>query len=199
MILENNYWFFENVLSEVECNDIITKYANEPLADAVVIGDSNEQKIEYEKRKSKVCFIEERELFERISNVLVTANRNACWNFEIDCAQEIQFAEYSTGNYFDWHVDQIPLPRTMDLNDKFKNKTRKLTVCVALNNKEEYTGGNLEIGISQNGEVVPETCKAMDYKGSAIVFPSFLQHRVTEILSGKRFSLVMWGCGDAFR
>jgi len=30
------------------------------------------------------------------------------------------------------------------------------------------------------------------------VFPSFLYHRVQPVTSGKRYSLVIWNCGNPF-
>ena len=35
--------------------------------------------------------------------------------------------------------------------------------------------------------------------GTAVLFPSFIQHRVTEITRGTRYSLVGWVNGKPFR
>ena len=36
-------------------------------------------------------------------------------------------------------------------------------------------------------------------KGSVIVFPSFVEHRVKPVTRGKRYSLVIWSLGRSFR
>ena len=36
-------------------------------------------------------------------------------------------------------------------------------------------------------------------KGSIVVFPSFIWHRVKPITKGTRYSLVMWNCGYPFK
>ena len=38
----------------------------------------------------------------------------------------------------------------------------------------------------------PELKEKLRQKGTVIVFPSFLQHRVTEITEGQRHALVGW-------
>ena len=36
-------------------------------------------------------------------------------------------------------------------------------------------------------------------KGSIVVFPSFVWHRVKPITKGSRYSLVVWNLGDPFK
>ena len=36
-------------------------------------------------------------------------------------------------------------------------------------------------------------------KGSIIVFPSFVWHRVTPVTKGERYSLIMWNLGQPWR
>jgi PKHD-type hydroxylase len=35
-------------------------------------------------------------------------------------------------------------------------------------------------------------------KGAITVFPSFIWHRVTPVIKGTRYSLVVWNCGKPF-
>ena len=58
-----------------------------------------------------------------------------------------------------------------------ETSTRKLTV-VQLSDETKYEGGNLEFGITDDSvrkTIWPRT------RGSIIVFPSFLSHRVTQL------------------
>lgn len=71
--------------------------------------------------------------------------------------------------------------------------SRKLSVVLQLSDACEYEGGNLQI--RTNGE--PETITKQ--RGTVIVFPSYMVHQVTPVLSGSRQSLVSWVSGPQFR
>ena len=43
------------------------------------------------------------------------------------------------------------------------------------------------------------TCKEIATKGSLVIFPSFMWHRVSPVTKGERKSLVMWNLGDSFK
>ena len=75
-----------------------------------------------------------------------------------------------------------------------------------LTDGSEYQGGELEFdfrnydppienkinkNIIQAKEILP--------KGSIIVFPSFVWHRVKPVTQGVRYSLVMWNLGYPFK
>ena len=81
-------------------------------------------------------------------------------------------------------------------NDPLYGRVRKLSMTVLLN--ENYKGGRFEFSHQENGESIitqPEFFKT----GSVIVFPSFMEHRVTPVTHGARYSLVVWFLGPAFR
>ena len=88
-----------------------------------------------------------------------------------------------------------------DSNDKDsrvddKGRVRKLSLTLLLN--EGYEGGHFEFTRYGNEcikVVRPEFSKA----GSIIVFPSHLEHRVTEVTRGVRHSLVAWFMGPPFK
>ena len=69
------------------------------------------------------------------------------------------------------------------------NKVSKLSLTIILN--DDFEGGEFEFHnnhspIKENGV------------GTAIVFPSYLVHRVRPITKGTRYSLVSWFCGEPF-
>ena len=41
-------------------------------------------------------------------------------------------------------------------------------------------------------------CKEILPKGSLVVFPSFVYHRVCPVVKGTRYSLVVWNTGKPF-
>ncbi len=68
--------------------------------------------------------------------------------------------------------------------------TRKLSCVVQLSDSNDYRGGSL---------VFPEEhFIAPTEQGTAIVFPSFLVHQVTPLVSGERYVLVAWAHGPTF-
>ncbi len=81
--------------------------------------------------------------------------------------------------HYDWHVDAGPAW-----------PTRKLSLVVVLSPPSEYEGGRIEL--SEVGVVDPLPA------GSGVVFPSFLAHRVTPVVSGERISIVCWLHGPTF-
>ena len=100
-------------------------------------------------------------------------------------ANEANTAEQK-GKY-DWHCDTFwANPTAFD---------RKLSIVIQLSDPSDYEGGDFEID-SQYAQVPADQIRA---KGSVLVFPSFLNHRVTPITKGERRSLVSWIQGPKFR
>ena len=92
---------------------------------------------------------------------------------------------------------QPPAQYTSDIN--FIGKVRKLSVTVNLTNPKNYSGGNLKFDLGPHAEKRFHTATEARPRGSIIVFPSYLEHTVTPIKKGNRYSLVMWFLGRPFR
>ena len=78
---------------------------------------------------------------------------------------------------------------------------RKLSVTVCLNDFSEYEGGQLELATDERPDV---SRKAHDLrniatKGTIVIFPSFVWHRVKPVTSGTRYSLVIWNDGKSYK
>jgi PKHD-type hydroxylase len=69
----------------------------------------------------------------------------------------------------------------------------KLTAIINVSN-EKYEGGNFEL--FTNG---PNHIKSLDHLGSVIIFPSYMQHRVTPVTKGTRKTVSIWFKGPLFR
>ena len=84
-------------------------------------------------------------------------------------------------------------------------KIRKLSVTVSLNDPSEYDGGNLEFDFrndfdfDRNRKHKIKECTEIRPRGSIIIFPSFVWHRVNPVTRGTRYSLVMWNLGWPFK
>ena len=79
-------------------------------------------------------------------------------------------------------------------------KLRKLSMTVSLTDPDEYEGGDLEFYFRNTDKgSQPRICEEIRKKGSVIIFPSFVWHRVKPVTKGIRHSLVCWNLGYSFR
>ncbi|MGB0647256.1 MAG: 2OG-Fe(II) oxygenase, partial [Bradymonadia bacterium] len=69
---------------------------------------------------------------------------------------------------------------------------RKLSVTVQLDDEGVYSGGELEFEELQ-------TSANLRARGTVLVFPSYLRHRVTPVTNGVRRALVAWFYGPEWR
>jgi len=175
-------------------------------------------------RDSEVTWLNEKWLYDLIHPLVKEANARAGWNYEWDYSEHFQFTVYnSPGGFYGWHKDGdsdhpgvykryihgvTPTPMKADgkLPDKYTTdpnmigKIRKLSLTLNLNAPGEYEGGNLkfDFGHHSDSEQFFE-CEEIRPQGSVIVFPSFLDHCVTPVTSGTRYSLVLWSLGPPFK
>jgi len=74
-----------------------------------------------------------------------------------------------------------------------------------LTDGSEYEGGELEFDFRNYDPHMREESQHLKQakeilpKGSIIVFPSFVWHRVKPVTKGTRYSLVMWNIGYPFK
>ena len=85
-------------------------------------------------------------------------------------------------------------------NDDLVGKIRKLSVTVNLTPPESYDGGNLKFDFGKHieGEQFHEAEIARE-QGTVIVVPSYMNHCVTPVTRGTRYSLVLWCSGRPFK
>jgi PKHD-type hydroxylase len=174
-------------------------------------------------RDSKVTWLNDQWLYDLFHPYIASANKLAGWNWQWDFSESFQFTVYEPEGFYSWHkdgasdsigsyrryicgvtpVDLRPNGRVPDgyiTNSNLVGKNRKISMTCNLNVPGDYEGGNLkfDFGHHTNGERFHE-CEEIRPQGSIIVFPSFVDHCVTPITKGKRYSLVLWTCGDPFK
>ena len=97
-----------------------------------------------------------------------------------------------------WGKD-VPVSGWSD-NKYMWGKVRKLSMTINLTTPDQYKGGNLKFDFGPHaGRGRFKTCQEIRPQGSIIVFPSFIQHQVTPVTSGTRYSLVLWSLGKPFK
>ena len=119
----------------------------------------------------------------RILELAKQAN-NARFKFDVQGFLDVDapmIMRYTKGGHYDWHIDagnSVP--------------HRKLSFTIQLSDPEDYVGGDMEfIGTNVHKE-------ALRQKGTCIIFPSFLPHRITKVTKGKRFAIVGWIHGPTY-
>lgn len=103
------------------------------------------------------------------------------FDFALTDMEPFQVARYAGQGEYGWHMDLGPGRATL----------RKLTVVIQLSDPDDYEGGDLEFP-----DVVGPIARQ---QGAAVVFPSYLRHRVHPVTHGERWSLASWFVGPPFR
>ena len=98
--------------------------------------------------------------------------------------KKLNYNSYETGMEYSWHIDATPRDPVRDI---------KLTALLNLS-ENKYEGG--ELVLFRGEEVV---CHEFNVPGSAVIFPSFTNHKVNKIISGTRHTLSIWMSGPKFR
>lgn len=171
-----------DVFSAAECDQIIA-LASEPKRGRLLGQDQGQRY-----RNCDVSWLEmepeeHRWIYQRALDVARQANESL---FRLDIlgfTERFQIITYKTGDNIDWHIDIGPRGQSL----------RKISMVIQLSDPESYVGGDFEFFAFYEAERMPRE------RGSVLVFPSYLLHRVTEITSGERKSVVCWVGGPHYR
>ncbi len=209
MNLLNHYWYFQSVIPERICDDIV-RYGKSIQDQMARTGGFDKKKLDKsqindlkKKRNSNIVWLNDRWIYKEIHPYVHSANKNAGWNFEWDFSESCQFTKYEKGQFYDWHCDSWDRPYIKEnINDPSHNKIRKLSVTLSLSNPKNYKGGELEFDFKNrdfNKKQNIRKCTEILPKGSLVVFPSFVWHRVCPVKKGSRYSLVIWNLGYPYK
>jgi PKHD-type hydroxylase len=209
MNLNNYFWYFDKALLPSFCDKVI-KFGNSCREDLAGTGgvkveealsSKKKKKNLLKQRNSSVSWLTDWWIYREIMPYVHTANKNAGWNFEISTPEDIQFTKYGLNQHYDWHQDSWPNPYQDKDNPNLNNKIRKLSVTCQLTDGNEYEGGNLFFDTRSRDKNVTSLieCKDARNKGTVVVFPSFVWHKVAPVTKGTRYSLVVWTCGEMFK
>jgi PKHD-type hydroxylase len=105
------------------------------------------------------------------------------WDFDLTgFLENIQLAHYRQDSHYGWHVDAGTDQMSL----------RKLSAIIQLSDPSEYEGGDLEFFMEQKDD-------ELKTQGHCIFFPSYTVHRVCPVISGQRFSAVIWISGSPYK
>ena len=169
----------ESAFTAEECEAIIAIGGKRPREDARVQSYGNAARVGH------VAWVDPAPdtiwIYQRLATIVTWVNQ--AFQFELlGFADALQYTVYGIGHKFDWHVDI----------GAGQASNRKLSITVQLSDEAAYAGGALQF-ISAPDVDCPKS------RGTAILFPSYLAHRVSDVTDGVRSSLVAWAAGVPFR
>ena len=194
MWFTNDWYVFHGVIDKKTCdrikeNDIrwLTATVKPKQEEEIKKGHNDLNEPDY--RKSDVCWIDDKWIYELIWSYMEEANKQSGWGLDINGAESMQLTRYKEGDFYSWHRDGI------SDNITSQDRVRKISLTLVLN--DDFEGGDLEFATysEENCEITPIKAKA----GDMIFFTSGTEHRVTPITKGTRYSLVTWFVGPAIR
>tara|TARA_B000000557_G_C20801631_1_gene455831 strand:+ start:825 stop:1415 length:591 start_codon:yes stop_codon:yes gene_type:complete len=184
--MEDDYFdLIERQLSKCQGTDRESK----PIDDyesSKVEGLENKGELDLVNRESKSRFIDDERLYGLVDGFVRFANEKCEWNYDIDFIEPMQDTVYEKGGYYDWHIDESNWMQGKRQN----NRIRKLSFTILLN--DDFEGGEFEMVIDEK-KIIPIK------KKDAIIFMSDTPHRVREVTSGCRKSLVGWVQGPPYK
>jgi len=178
------YWMWESAVPKEYCKLILKDVQDVGFKEASVV--HIEQQKDLEVRRAEVYWDKTLNPTGCILQAYINAaNATAGWNFCISSLEETQICKYKSENngFYGWHTDSIP---------PINGIQRKISAVLLLSDPSDFDGGKLQFKDYEGDEVLPT-------QGSIVVFPSFVEHRVTPVISGTRYSAVSWASGLAFR
>ncbi len=199
MISDYAYWYYANAIPSGVCDEIVKIGLSGRKVKANVEGEKHKKPEDWNNkiRDSDVVWLTEDWLTNMIWSYVERANKQADWNFETNHAENGQFTIYDKNQHYDWHQD---LSFNKNQPTFQPNSQRKLSVTIQLTDDSKYKGGDLLFSkLMQKNKKSILTDKVFRKKGTIVVFPSYMHHKVTPVTQGTRYSLVMWFRGPSFK
>lgn len=203
-VIDTPYFLIENALSNQQTDDILgilSKYDsntidtehfknNEHLRWLYVTCRSDESPSKLGITKH----IPELKVYDDLIIQKCMIENKRIWNLDISSAITTKYLVYDIDQHSDWHLDGSFGVQSAHMPDDIV--WRKLSATVALTD-DEYDGGEFEMIIS----AMPTNSyvKIKPSKGSILLFPPFINHRIKPITKGTRKTLVYWFCGPRWR
>jgi PKHD-type hydroxylase len=178
--------FVPDALSPDQCDALTALVQAHQMKDAGLVRGTTAHSI----RRAEIAWLDDIPqaawAMDHLITMVAKANREA-FQFDLsDFGESAQVARYGAERegHFDWHSD---------IGAGNWAAKRKLTIVIQLSDPADYQGGGLELRPDSNVVEAPRS------RGTAILFPSFVLHRVTPVTHGTRWSLTLWSHGPAFR
>lgn len=186
-MVNNIYWHWEEALSKEFCEAALAEinWANSKTAS---IGDEKTDTliIDLSKRRTDIIWQDCMQPLGCIARAYMeVANQSANWEYVLTSQEQTQIGRYKSSDegHYDWHMDAGPPVNGIQ---------RKLSISILLSDPSNFEGGVLQFKNSEGTKVLTK-------QGSIVVFPSFIEHKVTPVTKGVRYSAVTWISGPSFK
>lgn len=141
-------------------------------------------------RKAKTCFIYATDMqyeyiFDLFWKTAIRANDDF-FQFQISKLDYVQFSEYDSSVLGEYKAHRDVFWMNGD-----PVYHRKLSGMIQLSDPDTYEGGNFEI-VDRDVFSRPSLTDQIRNQGTILYIPSFVEHQVTPITKGVRYSLVAW-------
>ena len=165
----------------IDVDPILDTAKNINLDEATTFGGEN-----LGHRRSKVGWLTGNDLINALMRPFIQ-QASSVMGVKVFDQTEIQYTEYHGSNEgkYDWHHD-------VDWNNN-GNADRKLSITIQLSDPQDYEGGTFEFDEVENPQL------EFKDKGTILIFPSYLKHRVLPVTSGVRKTLVAWVSGPRWQ
>ena len=147
------------------------------------IHKKNKEQTDKNVRDAEIYFIEpeQKRLYQILSKIAKSVNKY--FKYDITGIEKAQIITYKApSNGYEYH---------MDIGPEGTAATRKISMSLLLN--DDFEGGEI---CFRNSEY--ERCTLPEI-GEAVIFSSFLPHKVKPITKGERFVVVAWFTGPPVR
>tara|TARA_B100001741_G_C16310205_1_gene485476 strand:+ start:99 stop:707 length:609 start_codon:yes stop_codon:yes gene_type:complete len=195
-VLTNHYWWIPEALTQQQCDQIDHAAASTQQIEGIHFGG------EQDHRTSQISWIYDDAISDMICAWMRQANKQAGWQYDLQIPEAVQYTRYLEDGQYEWHIDgnqdqyaartlvplaPNPTPLNVTSNPQLQGTVRKLSATINLSNPEDYEGGELQLRCYDQLHIFNEAPR-----GSMVVFPSFMEHRVTSVTSGQRRAAVVW-------
>jgi PKHD-type hydroxylase len=188
------YRLWNGVLPDPVCQAVIDTFVADEFYDATIQTSDGSERIDGRTRRAANMFIEPAHWTGALASHFASQG-NLVWGLELAGLGTLSILRYEESGHFQWHIDTLAHDQA-DYPGLGLGLERKLSVTVNLSDPADYDGGDLEF-LNGLGQLI--TQPELRQRGSVIVFPSTVGHRITAITRGVRYALVGWMVGPPLR
>ena len=210
MFSTNAWFYFIEGLDKKTCNKIrnlakgkwkesVVDTKEDFTDEELITGAKPIEAIDKNARISDVIWTNDQWIYDTLWPYMQEANETTGWKYDIKAAESLQITRYKKGEFYHFHKDGKGdhLSAYDEPDNEFKHgHVRKLSMTVLLN--DNYEGGEFQFATYNKEKCIIETPE-FNKTGMIIVFPSDMEHRVTPVTKGTRYSLVVWFLGQPFK
>lgn len=183
-LVNYTYWKWDSILSQAFCNSILQEINWDISEPATISGV--QLPADPSKRVTDIIWQNQMHPLGCIARTYIdAANQAAGWDYILSGQEQTQLGRYKSidKGHYDWHMDSFPPENGIQ---------RKLSCVILLNDPKEFEGGVLQIKNIEDQVL-------LQGQGSIVVFPSFIEHKVTPVTKGMRYTAVTWAYGPSFK